>query len=230
MILEVDKINTFYGSSHILFDVSFEVNSGEVVGILGRNGAGKTTILKSIMGIASVRSGDIRFQGKNIRGRQSYYIARSGIGYVPEERLIFPDLTVLENLQMGLKRGRKPIFKEIYDLFPILKVRENQNAGMFSGGEQQMLTIARTLMGQPELLLIDEPFEGLAPLVVADVKEGMKHLKNTGITILLSEQNLNLVQELADRCYIIEKGHIRWTGNVHNLNERPDLLQQYLGV
>lgn len=230
MILEVDKINTFYALSHILFDVSFEIYAGEAVGILGRNGAGKTTILKSIMGIVSVRSGVIRFQGKNIKGKQPYYIARSGIGYVPEDRLIFPDLTVLENLQMGIKRNSKPIFEEVYQLFPILKLRQNQNAGLFSGGEQQMLAIARTLMAQPKLLLIDEPCEGLAPLVIADLKESMKQLKNKGITILLSEQNLNLVMELADRCYIIEKGYIRWKGNVENLKEKPDILQKYLGV
>jgi branched-chain amino acid transport system ATP-binding protein len=230
MILEVNKINTFYGSSHILFDVSLEVDEGEVVGILGRNGAGKTTTLKSIMGLTPVRSGSIRFHGENIKGKPPFHIARLGIGFVPEDRIIFPDLSVLENLQMGIKRGAEPRFEEIYQLFPILKERKNQQAGVFSGGEQQMLTIARTLMGRPDFLLVDEPSEGLAPKVVAALKEQMQYLKNTGITILLCEQNLNFVLELADRCYIIEKGQIRWGGTAPGLKARPDLLKQYLGV
>ncbi len=230
MLLEVDKINTYYGTSHILFDISLGVDEGEVVCILGRNGAGKTTTLRSIMGLTPVRSGTIRFRGEYIEGRPPFHIARAGIGFVPEDRVIFPDLTVLENLELGKKRGVEPRLDEIYELFPILKERQKQLAGSFSGGQQQMLTIARTLMGRPVFLLVDEPSEGLAPKVVSALKNGMQHLKNTRITILFSEQNLNFVLELADRCYIIEKGQIRWSGKVLELKESPDLLKLYLGV
>lgn len=230
MFLEVTKINTFYGSSHILFDVSLEVETGELVCIVGRNGAGKTTTLRSIMGLTLVRSGSIRFRGENIKAKPPFHIARSGIGFVPEDRVIFPHLTVLENLEMGVKGGKKWEVEEIYQLFPILKERQSQGGGTLSGGEQQMLTIARTLMGNPSLLLLDEPSEGLAPRVIAALREQVQHLKSRGITILLSEQNLNFALELADRCYIIEKGQIRWGGSVPELKQRPDLLKQHLGI
>jgi len=171
VILEVTGINTYYGTSHILFDVSLLVNQGEIVCLLGRNGAGKTTTMRSIMGLTSPKSGSVEFKGEDMRGRPPYYIAKKGMGYVPDNRLIFPDLTVLENLEIAKKipknYDKEPwTVERIYALFPILAERKNQHGGTLSGGEQQMLTVGRTLMGNPELLLMDEPVEGVAPLVV----------------------------------------------------------------
>jgi branched-chain amino acid transport system ATP-binding protein len=232
MLLEVREINTFYGISHILFDVSLEIDKGEVVCILGRNGVGKTTTLRSIIGLTPPRSGSIVFLGVEIRGKQPFEIARLGIGFVPEDRIIFPDLTVRENLEMGIKRkdrGGWPL-ERVYEMFPLLKEREKQMGGTLSGGEQQMLTIARTLMGNPQLLLLDEPSEGLAPMIVKEVENQVRHLKTEGMPILLSEQNSNFVMKLSDRAYILEKGQIRWKGEVSELKDKPEIMKTYLGI
>ena len=232
MLLEVREINTFYGISHILFDVSLEIDKGEVVCILGRNGVGKTTTLRSIIGLTPPRSGSIVFLGVEIRGKQPFEIARLGIGFVPEDRIIFPDLTVRENLEMGIKRkdrGGWPL-ERVYEMFPLLKEREKQMGGTLSGGEQQMLTIARTLMGNPQLLLLDEPSEGLAPMVIKEVENQVRHLKTEGMPILLSEQNSNFIMKLSDRAYILEKGQIRWKGEVSELKDKPEIMKTYLGI
>ena len=232
MLLEVREINTFYGISHILFDVSLEIDKGEVVCILGRNGVGKTTTLRSIIGLTPPRSGSIVFLGVEIRGKQPFEIARLGIGFVPEDRIIFPDLTVRENLEMGIKRkdrGGWPL-ERVYEMFPLLKEREKQMGGTLSGGEQQMLTIARTLMGNPQLLLLDEPSEGLAPMIVKEVENQVRHLKTEGMPILLSEQNSNFIMKLSDRAYILEKGQIRWKGEVSELKDKPEIMKTYVGI
>lgn len=232
MLLEMLKINTFYGISHILFDLSMKMNEGEVACILGRNGVGKTTTLKSIIGLAPPRSGSIVFLGVEIMGKQPFEIARLGIGFVPEDRVIFPDLTVKENLEMGINRKNRGrwTMKQVYGMFPILKERENQMGGTLSGGEQQMLTIARTLMGNPRLLLLDEPSEGLAPLIVKELENQVRSLKTEGMPIILSEQNSSFVMRLSDRAYILEKGQVRWNGQVSELKERPEIMKTYLGI
>lgn len=232
MLLQVKEINAFYGISHILFDVSLEVDEGEVVCLLGRNGVGKTTTLRSIMGLTPFRSGNILFKGSGLSGKKPFEIARMGVGFVPEDRIIFPDLTVKENLEMGIKRksnGRWNLDR-IFSMFPILKKRHNQMGGTLSGGEQQMLTIGRTLMGNPALLMLDEPSEGLAPLVVRELSSQVRNLKKDGMPILLTEQNTAFTLMLSDRGYILEKGHVRWDGPVSELKEKPEILRNYLGV
>jgi branched-chain amino acid transport system ATP-binding protein len=232
MLLEVKDINAFYGISHILFDVSLEVDEGEVVCLLGRNGVGKTTTLRSIMGLTPFRSGGILFKGSDLRGRQPFEIARMGIGFVPEDRIIFPDLTVRENLEMGVKRKSDGhwTLDRVYRMFPILEKRHSQMGGTLSGGEQQMLTIGRTLMGNPALLMLDEPSEGLAPLVVKQLSSQVRNLKKDGMPILLTEQNTSFTLMLSDRGYILEKGQVRWDGPVSELKEKPEILRNYLGV
>ncbi len=233
-VLEVKEMDTFYGLSHILFRVSLEVDEGETVCILGRNGVGKTTTLRSIMNLTPPSSGSLKFCGEEIVGKQPFEIARRGVGFVPEDRIIFPDLTVRENLEMGIKAGRKDggkwTLERVYALFPILKERDTQEGGTLSGGEQQMLTIARTLMGDPRLLLLDEPSEGLAPRVVMAVGEQVGLLKTEGMTILLAEQNANFALKLSDRSYILEKGAVCWSGNTSELRERPEVMKTYLGL
>jgi branched-chain amino acid transport system ATP-binding protein len=233
-ILQLARINTFYGLSHILFDISLEIKKGEMVCLLGRNGAGKSTTLKSIMGLVSPRSGSIKFSGREINGVQAHRIARLGLGYVPEDRIIFPDLSVRENLEMGIKGKYREdgewTFEKVYHIFPILKERKEQRGGTLSGGEQQMLTIARTLMGNPVVILLDEPSEGLAPLVTKEVYEQVTLLKERGITILLCEQNASVSLSIADRAYILEKGQISWEGYSEELKSRPEIMKQYLGV
>ncbi|HEY5290941.1 MAG TPA: ABC transporter ATP-binding protein, partial [Burkholderiales bacterium] len=211
--LELRNVHTHYETSHILFDVSLEVNQGESVCLLGRNGAGKTTTLKSIMSLAQASAGSIRFNGVSLVGLAPYEIARLGVGYVPDERLIFPDLTVRENLEIAIKRGAAGAPAEwtverIYDLFPVLQPLNARLGGYLSGGEQQMLTIGRTLMGNPSLLLLDEPVEGVAPVVVQELTRQIKALKTMGLTILFAEQNMHFATEISDRAYVIEKGHI----------------------
>lgn len=233
MILEVSKINSFYGLSHILFDVSLNVDSGEVVCLLGRNGVGKTTTLRSIIGLTPPHSGHIIFAGEEMRGKPAFYIARRGIGLVPQGRIIFPDLTVRENLEMGIKKsagGRFWSLEKVYQLFPMLKERETQKGGTLSGGEGQMLAIARTLMGNPQLLLLDEPSEGLAPKVLTLLYKQLRLLKDQGIPILLSEQNPSFALRLSDRAYMLEKGRICWEGNAAELKKKPQIMKQYLGV
>ena len=232
-ILEVDKINTYYGLSHILFDLTLDIKKGETVCLLGRNGVGKSTTLKSIIGLTPPRSGCIKFVGQEITGLKTHRIAHLGVGYVPEDRIIFPDLTVRENLEMGIKPGNKdrnwPIDR-IYQIFPILKERKGQLGGTLSGGEQQMLTIARTLMGNPMLLLLDEPSEGLAPLIIREVYKQVNLLKESGITILLCEQKCDFGMTMANSAYILEKGNICWNGSCETLQNQPDIINQYLGI
>jgi branched-chain amino acid transport system ATP-binding protein len=232
--LEIEKLHTYYGSSHILFDVSLEVGEGESVCLLGRNGAGKTTTLKTIMGLARGKGGAIRFNGESLLGREPYEIARLGVGYVPDERLIFPDLTVRENLEIAIKRGRGGgtpwTVERVYQLFPHLESRDRQIGGYLSGGEQQMLTIGRTLMGNPSLLLLDEPVEGVAPVVVQELTRQIKNLKGMGLTILFAEQNMHFAAELSDRAYVIEKGRIRFHGSMQELAANQEVKSKYLMI
>jgi branched-chain amino acid transport system ATP-binding protein len=235
MILEVSGINTYYGTSHILFDVALHMKRGELVCLLGRNGSGKTTTLRSIMGLTAPKTGKVMFHGEDLRGRPSYYIAQRGIGYVPDNRLIFPDLTVQENLEMGRKNsehytGEPWTVDKAYDIFPHLKKLEEHLGGHLSGGEQQMLTIARTLMGNPELILLDEPVEGLAPLIVKDFAEKLIMLKEMGVTILFSEQNIRFSLAIAERAYVINKGRIEYEGTIAELSSNEEIKQKYLMI
>ena len=233
MILEVTDINTYYGTSHILFDVSLSVDRGEVVCLLGRNGAGKTTTMRSIMGLTYPHSGGVRFEGVELGKKAPYERAKRGMGFVPDDRRIFPTLTVRENLEIGIKRasheGQEPwTIEGIYDLFVDLRRLDSHQGGHLSGGEQQMLTIARTLMGNPTLLLMDEPAEGLAPLVVKTLGEQVTRLKELGQTILLSEQNLPFALGVSDRAYVIEKGAVRYEGSISELEGNDDIKKRYL--
>lgn len=234
MILEVDKINTYYGSSHILFDISLEIEQGVVVVLLGRNGSGKTTTLKSIMGLVPPKTGIVTFKGIRVEGLPSHRIARMGMGFVPEDRVIFPDLTVRENLEIAQKTTPKGktawTVENIFGFFPALERFQQRSGGTLSGGEQQMLTIARTLMGNPELLLLDEPIEGLAPLIVKMMGEIINQVKDQGITILLSEQNVKFSIKIAQRAYIIDKGMIKYQGNVEELRINEEIKKKYLAV
>ena len=235
MILEVDTINTFYGTSHILFDVSMKIEGGELVCLLGRNGAGKTTTLRSIMALTPPKSGSVKFYGEEMTGRPPYKIAQKGMGYVPDNRLIFPDLTVRENLEVGIKgsehfKGEPWTLDRIYEIFPKLKVLEKSLGGYLSGGEQQMLTIGRTLMGNPELILLDEPVEGLAPLVVKDFADRLLKLKEAGLTILFSEQNVRFSLSIADRAYVIDKGRIKYHGSIQELSANEEVKRNYLMI
>ena len=235
MILEVEGINTYYETSHILFDVSLSVDRGEIVCLLGRNGAGKTTTMRSIMGLTPPKTGNIRFNGEELRGRPPDYIARKGMGYVPDNRLIFPDLTILENLELGIKipknlQGEPWTLEKIYELFPILAERKHQLGGTLSGGEQQMLTVGRTLMGNPELILLDEPVEGLAPLVVKELGRQILKIKKMGQTILFSEQNVNFATLTSDRAYVIDKGMIQYQGSIEELSANEEIKKKYLMI
>jgi branched-chain amino acid transport system ATP-binding protein len=231
-LLAVAKLNACYGRAHVLFDVDLELARGEVLALLGRNGAGKSTTLKSIIGLVRPASGEVRFAGARIDRSASHVIARLGIGYVPEDRRIFSDLTVEENLDVGRQppRAGAPHWtpEEIYRLFPNLAEMRRRLGGSMSGGEQQMLTIARTLMGNPSLLLLDEPSEGLSPKIVEAMAETIRRLKQRGLAVLLSEQNLHFAAGVADRAAIIEKGRIRYTGEMAALRaddaaQRADL-------
>ena len=235
MILEVKKINTFYGTSHILFDVSLMVDRGEIVCLLGRNGAGKTTTMRSIMGLTPPKSGSVQFHSQELRGRQPHQIAQKGMGYVPDNRLIFPDITVRQNLEIAYKVPKDFVgdpwtIDRIYQLFPILAEREHQHGGTLSGGEQQMLTLGRTLMGNPDLLLLDEPVEGLAPLVVKDLGKQILKLKEMGQTILFSEQNVKFATLTSDRAYVIDKGKIRYQGSIEELSANQEIKERYLMI
>jgi branched-chain amino acid transport system ATP-binding protein len=203
--------------------------------LLGRNGAGKTTTIKSIIGLATPSGGAVRFNGANLVGLPPHEIARRGIGYTPDERLIFPDLTVRENLEIAGKKPASPdalvwSIPKIYDLFPLLAELDARLGGYLSGGEQQMLTIGRTLMGNPSLLLLDEPVEGVAPVIVQELTEKIRHLKQLGLTILFAEQNLSFATRISDRAYIIEKGHIRYKGRMEDLLATPEVQRQYLMI
>jgi branched-chain amino acid transport system ATP-binding protein len=232
-LLDVKKISTFYGKSHILFDVSIYVNEGEAIALLGRNGAGKSTTFRSIMGLSPPKSGSITFKGEEIIGKRSYSIANKGIGYVPEEKRIFRGMTVSENLQVGFKKGAKNdtqwSFNKVYDLFPILGKFSNRMAGRMSGGEQQMLAIARTLMGNPDLLLLDEPTTGLSPLIVKNLSDNILKVSEQ-ISILLAEQNTKFALDLSQRAYIIDKGEIRHEDATANLRNNQEVLRKYLAI
>jgi branched-chain amino acid transport system ATP-binding protein len=236
-MLQLENINTFYENSHILHDISLEVGQGEIVVLLGRNGVGKTTILKSIMGIQPPKTGKIIFEGKEIAGMQPHQIARLGIALVPEDRRILPNLTVFENLKMGMLVRKKTInmpkrLELVFDYFPRLKERLGQRGESLSGGEQQMLTIARALVSEPKLMLIDEPTEGIAPILVEEISEILKRLHREGVTILLVEQNYELSLSLSEneRAYIIEKGQIRMCGTPGELQACQLEVEKYLGV
>jgi len=234
-ILEVEGLTAAYGQAQILFDVSLRLARGEIVALMGRNGAGKSTTLKAIMGLVPARAQALRFCGHDIRHLPTYRIARLGLGYVPEDRRIFTDLTVYENLDVGSKaaldQGRAPWTPErLFSIFPNLAEMRGRRASQMSGGEQQMLTIARTLMGNPDAVLLDEPSEGLAPVIVEQMAEAVRRMKVEGIAVLLSEQNLAFASATADRVYIIEKGTIRHQGPMAEIAADPALREAYLAV
>ena len=232
MILEVRDIHTAYGLSRMLFGVSMELAAGECVCLLGRNGVGKTTTIRSIVGLTPPSAGRIVWKGADITGWPPYRVARAGVGFVPEDRRIFADLTVWENLDVA-SRGRADggwTVERVFDLFPTLEALTDRRGGYLAGGEQQMLTVARTLMGNPELLLLDEPSEGLAPLVVDHLRDQIARLKREGLTILLAEQNVEFSLALADRVYVLEKGSIRFTGPAAALRDNETLRHELLAL
>jgi branched-chain amino acid transport system ATP-binding protein len=232
-VLQTEDIHTAYGLSRVLFGVSIEVRAGECVCLLGRNGVGKSTTMRSIMGLTPPQSGRVVFRGEDITGWAPYRVARAGIGFVPEDRRIFADLTVWENLDVARRAGdgRNGFTVErVYDLFPKLRELSGRQGGHLSGGEQQMLTIARTLMGNPTLLLLDEPSEGLAPIVVDHLHDQIARLKREGLTILLAEQNTEFSLALADRVYVLEKGSIRFSGPATRLRDDAPLRQELLAL
>ena len=233
-MLSVSGLSAHYGRAHILDEVALEVGAGEVVVLLGRNGAGKSTTMKAIMGLVPPSGGSVRFMGAEIAGREPFEIARLGLGYVPEERRIFSELTVMENLEVGRRApppGLAPWTPErLFALFPSLGGMRDRPGGRMSGGEQQMLTIARTLMGNPRLVLLDEPSEGLAPVVVERMAGAIRALKAEGLSILLSEQNLHFARVVSDRATIIEKGRIRWSGTIPALMAADAVREQFLSV
>ena len=230
-MLEVENLNSYYGDSHILFDVSLRVGRNEVVGLLGRNGAGKSTTLKSLMGVLTPRGGTVMLDGANVAGRKSHAIAQAGMQLVHEERRIFGSLNVEENLVLaGLTASARWPLDRIYAMFPRLKERRNSRGTDLSGGEQQMLAIARALVRDPKILLLDEPFEGLAPVIVRDLMTACRDLAAAGQTIVLVEQNLAAMLALAQRVYIINNGHIVHEGLAQEIKAQPDVLQRYLGV
>ena len=232
-LLEVEEIHTAYGLSRVLFGISLEIAAGECVCLLGRNGVGKTTTMRSIMGLTPPGEGYVRWHGKDITGWAPHRVARAGIGFVPEDRRIFAELTVCENLEVGDRAARRPgrwTIDAVGELFPVLYERRDQRGGFLSGGEQQMLTIARTLMGNPELLLLDEPSEGLAPLVVDLLREKIDELKAQGLTILLAEQRVDFALALAERVYVLEKGAVRFSGAAAELRQDKALLDRLLSL
>jgi branched-chain amino acid transport system ATP-binding protein len=232
--LAVEAIHTAYGLSRVLFGVSLEVHAGECIALIGRNGVGKTTTMRSIIGLTPPASGRVVWKGRDIARLGPHRICRMGIGFVPEDRRIFPELTVWENLDIARRAGPdgKTTWREeqVFALFPDLATIRDRRGGVLSGGQQQMLTIARTLMGNPELLLLDEPSEGLAPLIVAQLRQRVAELKATGLSIVLAEQNLQFVMALADRVYILEKGEVRFTGTPADLQADKSIVQQFLTV
>ncbi|MCX7361588.1 MAG: ABC transporter ATP-binding protein [Alphaproteobacteria bacterium] len=233
-MLTVSNLHAYYGRAHILDGISFEAKAGEVVALLGRNGAGKSTAMKAIMGLVPPARGEVSFAGTRIDRLPPYRIARLGLGYVPEERRIFTELSVMENLEVGRQAARDgvPGWSEdkLFTLFPNLAAMRDRPGGRMSGGEQQMLTIARTLMGNPRCVLLDEPSEGLAPIIVEQMARSIQTLKGEGLSVLLCEQNLHFSQAVADRAYIIEKGQIRFGGSMAELAADASLREQYLSV
>jgi len=232
VILEVKAINSFYGKAHILHDLSLEMERGTVAVLLGRNGVGKSTTLKSIMGIVTPKSGEIIFKNNPIMGFPSYKICALGLGYVPEDRRIFAGLTTMENLEVGRRPAREGLEawtpERLFDLFPNLGDMKNRLGGQMSGGEQQMLTIARTLMGNPELIILDEPSEGLAPVIVDQLGNTITRLKEEGVSILLAEQNLNFARTICDRVFIVDHGHVCFDDVINNLSD--EVCELHLAV
>ena len=230
--LEVSDIHTSYGMSRTLFGVSFGVEEGEVVALMGRNGVGKTTTMRSIIGLTPPRSGRITWDGRSIGGEPAYRIARLGIGYVPEDRRVFPEMSVSDNLQIARQSSAGSRWDEssVYELFPDLEPIADRPGGVLSGGQQQMLAVGRCLMGNPSLLLLDEPSEGLAPMVVASMLEQLRSLKQTGLSILLAEQNLKFALELSDRVHVMERGEIRYSATTAEVAADDSALKGYLTV
>ncbi|KAA8607779.1 ABC transporter ATP-binding protein [Salipiger aestuarii] len=233
-MLSVERIHSYYGKAHILSDLTFEVRRGEVVALLGRNGAGKSTTMKSVMQLVRPRKGGVIFQGRDLVGEPAFRVAKWGIGYVPEDRRIFTDLTVLENLEVGRQPARTDAphwtTDQLFDIFPNLAERRANRGKHMSGGEQQMLTIARTLMGNPALLLLDEPSEGIAPVIVEQMVATILKLKDQGLTVMISEQNLHFARAVADRAIIIEGGEKKFDGSFKDLEAHPEIRDAYLSV
>ena len=234
MILQIEEIDTYYGQSHVLQGISLGIDEGEVVSLLGRNGVGKTTTLRSIMGLSPPKRGSIRFQGGEIAGKNPFEIARLGIGYVPDDRRIFPDLTTFENLEIARRMSRKKqgywSIDTVCDLFPILRDLRSSKGTHLSGGEQKMLAIGRALMKNPAIILLDEPAEGLAPLVVRNLMDVIRRIRDEGVTILLADQNLKFCRAVADRGYILEKGVMQYEGTMKEIWENEEVVSKYLVV
>ena len=234
MKLTVEGLNSHYGPAHILFDIALEVGEGDVVALLGRNGAGKSTTFRSIVGLVEQRSGRVVFEGRDVSNQPTYAIVSHGLGYVPEERRIFTDLTVDENLEVGRQPARPnaPTWDrdKLFALFPNLGEMRSRQGGRMSGGEQQMLTIARTLMGNPSLVLLDEPSEGLSPKIVEQMVDAILTMKKAGVSIVVSEQNLHFARLISDRAYIIERGRICFGGTMAELDARPDIRDAHLAL
>jgi branched-chain amino acid transport system ATP-binding protein len=232
-MLEVEGIHTFYGLSHILFGVSLRVELQEVVCLLGRNGAGKTTTMKSVIGITPPKQGIVRYKGEEITGKDPYLLARKGISYIPDDRRIFADLTVGENLEIAVRKAKAGggwNKERVHELFPALKNIGSRKGGCLSGGEQKMLAIGRALMGNPEFILLDEPFEGLAPILVYALEGQIRKLREAGLTVLIAEQNVRSTLRISDRGYIIDNGQIRYHGSIEELRDNEELRKKYLLV
>lgn len=233
-LLKLENLNLCYGISQVLHDVSMTVNRGELVSLVGRNGVGKSTTMRGIMGLTPPKSGSIKWKGQEIMRRAPHKNALDGLGYVPEDRRIFSTLTVWENLDVARLPARPGALAwdedRVFDLFPDLKTFSHRLGGLLSGGQQQMLTIGRTLMGNPELLLLDEPSEGIAPIVVANIEKKIKELKAGGLSIVLAEQNLDFVLSLSDRCYVLEKGCVVYAGSADELRAKQDVQDRYLHI
>jgi branched-chain amino acid transport system ATP-binding protein len=238
-MLSIENLSAWYGAARVLYDLAFEVGRGEVVALMGRNGAGKSTTMKTIMGLIGERSGTVRFNNEDISRLRPYEIARRGLGFTPEDRRIFADLTVMENLDVGRQPPRcfaggqmAPAWtpERLFTLFPNLGEMPERLGGRMSGGEQQMLTVARTLMGNPLLVLLDEPSEGVAPLIVEQMANTIVELKKEGLSILLSEQNIHFARMVSDRAYVLEKGQIRWNGAIGDLMSNQQVQRAYLTV
>jgi branched-chain amino acid transport system ATP-binding protein len=238
-MLTAENLSAWYGAARILYDLNFQVGRGEVVALMGRNGAGKSTTMKTVMGLMARRAGTVRFNDEDISNRKPFEIARLGLGFTPEDRRIFVDLTVMENLDVGRQPARQ--FSDgkqapsrtpgqLFKLFPNLAEMPDRLGGRMSGGEQQMLTVARTLMGNPLLVLLDEPSEGVAPLIVEQMAQTILELKKQGLSILLSEQNVHFARLVSDRVYVLEKGQIHWQGSVAELDASPEVQRTYLTV
>ncbi len=229
-LLDIDDIHTYYGQSHVLDGVSLEVHEGEIVGLLGRNGAGKTTTLRSIVGLTPPRRGSITFKGERIDGNHPYQIARAGIGFVPEDRRVFTDLTIRDNLEIAMDEESDWSLQRAYEMFPVLEEKASKKGYQLSGGEQQMLTVARAMVSDPDLLVLDEPSEGLAPVIVEDLEEILSEVIETGITVLITEQNVEFCLSLSERNYILNNGQVEWGGTTEELLENREIIDRYISL